>query len=176
MNICTLKTVAEIAQATTTTVAIIAGGIWTYFRFVKNRLFFTRAELKHEIVQKNLAAGKSLLRVTLTVFNKGDVLLPISNVWTRLKQITPVTGQLLEDLVSDKDLAKDDEGEILWPEIGFHEIDYSTCEAEIEPGESECFHFDFVINNSVKSVQIYSFFTNKQKKEAGWPLTTIIDI
>lgn len=175
MNSCEIKTLAETAQAAITTAAIIAGGIWSYFRFVKNRLFYPRAELKHEIVQKNLVEGKSLLRITLAVFNNGDVLLPISSVWTRVHQIKPVTGKILEDLTNNQDPAMAEEAEITWPEIGIRQIEY-TSDAEIEPGESESFHFDFVIDSTVKSVQIYSFFSNVRKENAGWPLTTIIDV
>lgn len=170
------KTGAELAQAALTTAAIVIGGVWTYLRFIKNRLRFPRAELSHTVVHKNLAAGKSLLRVNLKVVNKGDVLLSISNAWTRISQILPMAEDTIKALEAGKDLTRDDDTEIKWPEIGCQEITYEPNTAEIEPGESEMFHFDFIVSSDVKVVHVYSFFTNLKKKESGWPCITIIDL
>lgn len=170
------KTVAELAQAAFTTVAIIIGGVWTYLRFIKNRLRFPRAELSHAIVHKNLAAGKSLLRINLKVVNKGDVLLPISKTWTTISQILPMADNSLKVLETGNELPRDDDAEIKWPEIGCQEITYKPNTAEIEPGESEMFHFDFIVSSDVKIVHVYSFFTNMKKKESGWPCISIIDL
>lgn len=170
------KTGAELAQAVLTTTAIIIGGIWTYLRFIKNRLRFPRAELSHTVVYKNLSAGKSLLRISLKVVNQGDVLLPISKTWTRISQILPMTANTLNTLETGINLQRDDDAEIKWPEIDCLEITYEPKTAEIEPGELEYFHFDFIVPCDLKVVHVYSFFTNKKKKESGWPCTTIIDL
>jgi len=171
-----LKKGAELAQAVLTTTAIIIGGIWTYLRFIKNRLRFPRAELSHTVVYKNLTAGKSLLRINLKVLNKGDILLPISKTWTTISQILPMAGDTLEALEAGKDLPRDNDAEIKWPELGSQEINYESGTAEIEPAESEMFHFDFIVPSDVKVVHVYSFFTNLKKREAGWPCITIIDL
>jgi hypothetical protein len=71
---------------------------------------------------------------------------------------------------------RDNEAEIKWPEIDCQEISYAPKTAEIEPGESEIFHFDFILSNDVEVIQVYSFFNNNTKKVAGWPCTTIIDL
>lgn len=170
------KTAAELAQAALTSTAIVIGGIWTYLRFIKNRLRFPRAELSHTVVHKNLAAGKSLFRINLKVVNKGDVLLPISNAWTRISQILPMYEDTLNELYSGNDLSRDDDAEIKWPEIGCQEITYEQNKAEIEPGESEIFHFDFIVSSDVRVVHVYSFFKNLKKKESGWPCVTIFDL
>ncbi len=171
-----LKKGAEFAQAVLTTIAIIIGGIWTYLRFIKNRLRFPRAELSHTIIYKPLRDKKALLRINLKVLNKGDVLLPISNTWTRISQILPMGEDTLEALATGKDLPRDNDAEIKWPELGTREISYEPGTAEIEPGESEMFHFDYIVSSDVKVVHIYSFFTNLKKREAGWPCITIINL
>jgi len=176
LSILELRTWAELLQAIVTTIAILVGGVWTYFRFVRNRLFFPRAEVNHEILHKDLIDGKKLLRVTMTVSNKGDVLIPISEVWTRVSQISPVIGPQLENITSGNGLEMEDTSEILWPEIGCLQIDYSDGEAEIEPGESENFPFDFIVDSEVKTVRIYSYFQNNRKTNSGWAITSLIDI
>jgi len=53
---------------------------------------------------------------------------------------------------------------------------------EIEPGESEEFHFDFTIHQSVSRVLVYSYLENatkrrrRKKQKIGWQLSTVYEI
>ena len=176
LNIAYLKIWAETIQSFATTIAIVVGGWWTYSRFVRNRLSFPRADVEHEITNAELIPGKRLLRVTLTVTNKGDVLIPISKVWTRVSQILPLPIEQLNRLTAGKPPEMEDATEILWPELGCLQLDYPDKSAEIEPGESESFPFDFILDSAVKKVRVYSFFQNNRKTETGWASTNIIDL
>ncbi len=66
-----LKAVAEIAQATATTVAIVVGGLWGYFKFVKGRSFRPRLAVGLQGRWRDVD-GRSLLHVRLTVTNVGS--------------------------------------------------------------------------------------------------------
>lgn len=179
MKISTFQAVAETAQAITTTAAIFAGGVWTYFRFIKNRLRYPKAEVHHDIFSRELTAGKTLIHVVMTVVNRGDVLLPVSHAWTRLLKIAPVSGGLAKTLEENLDPIPEGEAEIEWPEIGCREVQFEKGQAEIEPGEVEKFHFDFIFDSGVQVVEIYSYFENSRKKKRGpmgWALTSIYDL
>jgi hypothetical protein len=59
-----------------------------------------------------------------------------------------------------------------WPVIAARAI--NPEKVEIEPNESETFHFDFVIDRGWKTVHVYSYIDNprKRRKHIGWPLTS----
>lgn len=78
MALSELDSLTKIAQQTVQTVAIVAGGAWAYFKFIRGRLFHHRAEL-------NLAADlvkvaeSTALKVRLEVKNAGASQLPIAS-------------------------------------------------------------------------------------------------
>ncbi len=51
---------------------------------------------------------------------------------------------------------------------------------EIEPGESDEAQFDFLLDEKVEMIVLYSHFTNKKKhageKSFGWHKTTLFDL
>jgi hypothetical protein len=52
----------------------------------------------------------------------------------------------------------------------------SVTGIEIEPGESEQLHYDFLVDKAIKTVLVYSYFQNIQKnRRLGWSLTTTND-
>jgi hypothetical protein len=65
-----------------------------------------------------------------------------------------------------------------WYQLFQRELVTKEQPCEIEPKESESFHSDFIINDDVQTVSIYSYFKNQKKmgKELGWPCTTIHDV
>lgn len=177
--IATWKEVAEIFEASITSLAIIFGGGWAYLRFVRNRLRYPKAEVSHEIFFRELSAEKSLIHVAMTVVNRGDVLLPIRHVWTKLYKISPVSGCIATTLEENRDPVPGGEAEVSWPELCCREVRYEKGQAEIEPGEMEKFHFDFIFDSNIRTVEIYSYFENSRKKKRGpmgWALTSIFDI
>lgn len=172
------KPVTEIIYNVLTSIALIVGGFWAYFLFIQNRQKFPRAAIKHQIMQKSLGNGKILLHVIIEVVNLGDVLVDLKSGKVRLLQVLPLDEDINKIIQSGEDPVSDGQSEISWPLMFSRKFLSKERPCEIEPKECESFQCDFVINNYVQTVSIYSFFQNKTKKgrELGWACTTIHDI
>lgn len=173
-----LKEIAEIAQALATAAAILVGGIWTYLLFVKRRQRYPRAEIKHIVTHKQIGNDKLLLHVCVVISNTGDVLVSLENGETRIQQLLPPSGELLNDINKGVKLHKEGETEISWPEIASIPKNWKRGTFEIEPGERDEIHYDFILNADVQCVEVYSYFRNfvKRGRNIGWNVTTIYDI
>jgi hypothetical protein len=69
------KTTAEIVHAVVTSMAVIAGGTWAYFRFVQGRTFKPRIEADVEAtwLESRNAVGRLRIRVLLKNIGAGKV-------------------------------------------------------------------------------------------------------
>jgi hypothetical protein len=65
-----VKTIVEIAGTTVTALAVIAGGLWAYFKFVRGRTFRPRLELGMS-GQWRMIKDEPLIHARLTVKNIG---------------------------------------------------------------------------------------------------------
>jgi hypothetical protein len=70
------------------------------------------------------------------------------------------------------------ENEYQWPEIDSKESSWVEKQFEIEPGESDSIHYDFIINANLQTVQLYSYCKNEKKldRDIGWSHTTFYDL
>jgi hypothetical protein len=172
------KTLTEILRNIAEITALIIGGIWTYQRFIKKREPYPKAEIRHGISHVRLSKDKNLVHVITTFHNKGEVLLSMINFDTRLQQITPLTKEMEDKVKAVVDSVPEDETEVEWPLLGCREKKWPKAQAELEPGESEHLHADFIIDSSIQVVVAYSYIKNiyKGKQEIGWGCTTIYDI
>ena len=168
------KSVVGLAESFAKIAALAVGGSWTYLLFVKKRTAFPRAEVAHTCAAYPIDGQRSVLRVTLTVKNKSDVLLQITSGRVVVQQIAPFI-----DAANDLSLGfagTDDTFEYAWPPIGDRSFEYSSDRfLEVEPGESEALDFDVFVANDVRVVQVYSYLKNVRKKdrELGWNCTSI---
>jgi len=159
-------------------IALLLGIIWTYFLFIHNRQFYPRADIKHYVIQKHLDNGKILFHVAIEVDNLGDVLVKLKSGEVRLLQVLPLVGDIKEAVQNGKDPVCNNEREIKWYQLSSRILVPKKSICEIEPREKETFHSDFVVNNDVKTVMVYSFFDNKKKifRKLGWQCETIHDL
>jgi hypothetical protein len=168
------KSVAGLAESLAKIVALGVGGAWTYLLFVKNRTGLPRAEVAHTCTAYPIDGDHAMLRVTLTVKNKSNVLLQITAGRIAVQQIAPFAGATEE--LEPGFAGTGDSFEYAWPLIGDRMLEYSDDRyLEVEPGESEAIDFDVFIAADVKVVQIYSYLKNVSKKsrEIGWNCTSI---
>jgi len=152
--------------------AIIVGGFWTYLLFVKRRSRHPHVNLSQDVTFKPLQNGKVLLNVEVKISNVGAVLVSLRGGEITVSQVSPL-NQPLEELL------KKNQEEILWPVIDSRELKWQREDFEIEPGETDSVTRDFIIEKTVKIVQIYSYFKNVSKKrgpEIGWSITKIYDV
>ena len=182
MNAATLKEWAEIAQSVFTSAALIIGGIWTYLLFVKNRLNYPKAEISHEISYHQLDEKQCLIHLIVRVKNIGDTLIELGTTKSWIEQIIPVP-EAIKEKMNGENLIDDNNTEIGWPcAYGGGEIEktWEEKEAEIEPGETEFYHFEFILDEPISLIKIYSYIKNKKKKrkngEIGWSKTTLYSL
>jgi len=161
-----------------TVVAILVGGIWSYLLFVRKRQKFPRANISHKITHKPIDDNKVLLHLDVGISNAGDVLISIISGIVRLHQIVPAPDELLSTIRSGNDPISEEKNEYDWPLIAEREPKWEKRNFEIEPGETDHANFDFIIDNDIETIEIYTYLKNKKKRfrEIGWNLTTIYDL
>jgi hypothetical protein len=72
-----LKTASDVVHNIVTSSAVVIGGIWAYFKFVRGRTFARRAELNTSPMLEQ-GAGSLYLSVTITLKNTGLSKLPLN--------------------------------------------------------------------------------------------------
>lgn len=178
MDLETLEQGISIIGSIATVVAIIVGGFWTYFLFVKHRQRFPSANVQHESEQISLPGDKRLVHVAATISNDGKVLVSIESAFTRLQQVLPVPKHILSVIESGKDPVPKDSHEVPWDLLGERNWQYAVGDAEVEPGEEEVLHSEFIVDGCVNAVVIYTYVKNRAKRcrEIGWSQTTFLQL
>ena len=128
------------------------------------------------------------MSVIVTVKNAGNVLLKLESGKIYVQQVRPLLDDL-KGFIQDADIQKLQEGEvdhlfhdrgskISWRELGYREPHWKEGELSIEPGETEEFQYDFMLDESVQTVRVITYFRNIKFKltEIGWRLTTMYDL
>jgi hypothetical protein len=175
----TAETIAKTLESIVTAGGIVAAGVWTYLIFVKRRQRFPRATVSHQTYHYRLTDGRTLLRVAAKVVNSGEVLVPMRFVRTRVQQFFPLPDHIAslasraDDSVS---AASAEDCELPWTVLGVREWRIDEGLGEIEPGESEVLHCDFVIHTGVGQVLVYTYVTNhaKHDRDIGWSDTVVV--
>ena len=78
------KTLAEAVQAAVTTIALVVGGIWAYFRFVKERTYRPRLEVGMHGEWRRVGRQR-LLSARVTVKNIGTSVVELAQKGTGLR-------------------------------------------------------------------------------------------
>jgi hypothetical protein len=115
--------------------------------------------------------------VVVVVANKGDVLLKIISQRVWVYQMLPLTPEMKATIDQNEPPIAAHSGDIDWPILVERELDCRKVPSTIEPSENDTFSFEFVINDDIEVVQVYSYFRNAtQKREIGWGLTSVYDL
>jgi hypothetical protein len=180
MSNCVLYSLTEvkdffgILQSFATIIAMIIGGIWTYRKFIKQRLLYPRINLSMSIDFMSVSQTHNLIHVAIFHENKGDTLLQSQHAELRLRQVLPLPSGIESDLNTGKDPVLNPATYIEWPMIQNRYWDFQKeSPFEIEPGESDSLHADFFIEKHLKGIQFYYYISNikKQENDLGWSLT-----
>jgi hypothetical protein len=178
-----LKDIAATIQSLVTTAAILLGGIWSYFLFVRKRQARQRVQITHRVFHKIITKSKALLHITIIVSNVGEVLIRPQRGEMKVLKILPLTSELLNRIEEQEGfpyLENLKERELDLPQVS--DLSKFPDNVRIEPGETEEIGFDFIINSEVKLIKIESFFENrnlaaqKSSHPIGWRLSTIHDL
>jgi hypothetical protein len=173
------KDLASIVQSVFTTIGIVVAGAWAFHRFCLRRERAPRVNLVHKISDRPIIANKRLLHVEAEMSNLGDVIFSVGSGLTCVQQILPILNDLETKINNGADPVPEGKTEIDWPLITeLKKTEWPAGEFEIEPGETDSVHYDFLIDADIKTVAIYSCFDQikKHKKKIEWEVTTIYDI
>ena len=178
MTIENWKNIAQASQSITTCLGIIVGGFWTYFIFIKKRLSYPRIKLDMSWDVISVPKNKNLIHAKVTIDNTGTILFEADEAELRLRRVVPIPSDIEDCVVQNFDPVQQGRSEIEWPEIAGRTWKWNPVVLEIEPGETDTLHSDFIIDSSVNAAQFYFFIKNKKKskKQLGWPLTKVFTI
>lgn len=168
-----------ICVAWATSIAIIVAGVWSYLRFVQNRQRYPRAKVEHNISHRSFAQDKVLLHVVVIITNVGEILLSLISLETRIQQVLPPPDQVLDLVGKGRSPVLEGETEINWPAaVDPYELRLKGEMCEVEPGESQEFHHDFVVGAEIRTVAVYTHVMNEKKRarQLGWDATTLYDL
>ncbi len=172
------QTAVTTLQSCVTCLAVIIGGLWTYNLFIKKREKYPHASLSHQLLQQPLDDAHVLLHAVVTLKNEGEVLIKVGSAELRLLQVLPLDEGYAQSLQDGKDLVPEQENEVQWYLIGLRKLIQPGVPYEIEPGEIQTFHADYVIDAEIKTIQLYSFFQNLAKihQNLGWDCLTMHEV
>jgi hypothetical protein len=162
-------------ESVATIVALVIGGVWTFRLFVRNRVDKPRATPSHAISIVDLGPEGLLLHVSVQVQNGSAVMLRLTSGEIRLAPILPLPDDATPLLDEFRASERTGATEINWPGCQRIVFDWSKRPREVEPGESDTYHFDFVVSSGLKEFEVYSYFQNVAKigRSIGWSTTTL---
>lgn len=170
------KTIADIIKSGATVIAIIVGGIWTYFLFVRNRLDYPKVLIEIKPHEVSLPKQKRLIHAKINIKNVGRVRLRSSKAELRLRSVVPLPLDIEEAVDGGFDPVAEGQKEIPWPMLAGREWDWGKNEFEIEPDEEDTLHADFIIDDSTSVVEFYCFIKNAKKDTLGWSSTLVHEL
>ena len=160
--------------STLTAVGLLAAGLYSIWLY-RNR--FPHAKVTHQVSDWPVG-DRHMVRGVVRVENVGKVLIQVRFIRGVLTQVLPAPADVEVAVKARKDPVDRDSTEVVWDTLGDRPKDFSKEGCEIEPGESDEFLFDFVIDADVRKVQFYSHIENvkKFKRNVGWNTTIIYDL
>jgi len=171
-----IKTAVEIGKLISP-IAVITAAIWGYVKYFRQRLKYPHADIDLSIDDVLVNSNKRLVHVGIIIKNCGNTLISPEYAELRLRQVIPVPCDIEDIIKNDTDPVPDGKAEITWPMIIGREWNLRG-ELEIEPGESDTLHSDFIIDNEISTIQLYSFVKNpvKKKPDLGWTKTILFSL
>jgi len=190
----TVKQVSDVASSVATIVALVVGGIWAYWAFVRERTRWPKARLELVLTHRRLTEETTLLHVKAKIHNAGRGLMTLTRIRMDVYRVRPLTGAAERKLAGGCLKAKGEtaadwpfleQGEFLWGG------DSGRTPPEIEPGENDEFGSDFLLPSDLESVHVYVYVENaarkrvrrigrwndgKQRKPLGWCVTAYYDL
>jgi hypothetical protein len=166
-----LKRIVGITKDIVQIVAIVSAAVWATYRFGLFRERIPRGIISHEVTHRRLTNSTIHLSVTIIFSNAGHVLWsfdPTELNYTAIQKIRPLTSDELTVLEQQFDARTNPEYE--WPYIDVRSLTFGL---EVEPSDSEQIHYDFIIDNTIESILVYSYYSRHGR---GWDASTIYDI
>ena len=182
-----IKVIGESIQPWVQIGAIIVAGVWSYFLFIRNRVDYPIAKIDQTITHADIDADHVCVSVFISLSNCGKVLLKLDSCILTIQQILPLHEDIRQKIAnSPLDALKSGEVEYLfiekrtqvgWHEIGCRVVTWQEGEISIEPGETEEFQYEFILEKGIEKIRVISYHRNVRYSKArmGWRRTTLYD-
>jgi hypothetical protein len=173
------KSVTDILASAVTAWAIAVGGFWAYWRFLRERTRWPRAELELVLAHRTLTADLTLLHATVKIHNSGLGLMKLSGIRVYVYQVLPLDEETTEKLAHGTLIPKT--GEADWSCVEKQTRQWpASKQPEVEPNERDEYGHDFLLAGSVETIFVYAYVENVAKKrgshELGWQVTSFYDL
>jgi hypothetical protein len=166
-----LKRVVGITKDVVQIVAIVTAAGWASYRLGLFRDRIPRGVISHEVTHRPLTDNTIHLSVAIIFSNAGHVLWsfdPTEQNITTIQQLKPISPDQLTDI--EQQFEERTGLSYGWPKIDDRSL---TFRLEVEPSDAEHIHYEFIIDNTIESILIYSYYS---RDDRGWDVTTIYDI
>jgi hypothetical protein len=159
MGLGTFKDIIAATQGVMTILAIPFALFW----FWQRRQFHPKANLTQVITHRRLTETKTLVHVGLQLKNDGLVLMRPGVGYVELCQVVPLPEHLEEVVARDGDPVDAGSLGLGWCRHSRREL--ALGEHEIEPGEIDVIHCEFVVASTVKTIMVESHIGNRFKRK-----------
>lgn len=179
-----LESAGSLAADLATVMAILAGAIWAYWGFMRERTRWPRANIELEAAHHHLTDRTAALSVKVKVHNAGRGLMKLDLLRVDLYRVLPLSesnrqrvdaGKLIPDGHVDADWFFLEQKKPTWDPL-----------PEVEPNENDAFCVDFLVDPGVQVVFIYAYLENVKKRRPivrwrtrrhlGWTVSSFYDL
>ncbi|MCJ8321560.1 MAG: hypothetical protein MJK12_18135 [Colwellia sp.] len=166
-----MKNIVDIIKSLVSIMAIIVGGVWTYYIFINDRLDKPHADVNIQLQCHNISEEKRLIYITSTIKNRGNSILKSRESILRLNQIIPLPADIKKKVDAGADIVWKGKLEPEWTKLAERKITWEKNGFLIEPSESDQVQKEFVINRSVEALEVYFYLDNEENRHGGWGLS-----
>jgi hypothetical protein len=165
-----IDSLADILTIVITASIAIGGAIGAGYKLKKRRVHWPKANVSQEVQAIRLTDDEICIHTCARIQNIGDVMISICSAKHTIYWVLPLDPSIQGWLKRERksyydDLNKEIGEQINWPGYS-KEVGY---EIEIEPGEYDKVHFDWVIPANIEIVGMYTYFQNLKKRgPIGW--------
>jgi hypothetical protein len=168
-----VEKIVSIVSSCVSTLAIIVGAIFAWWRWGREAPSMQRGELKHDVVHSPISHSHRLLHVTLNLKNVGTATLKPIEAYTKVFQVVPLPEDFNVRLHEGSLPLGVTKTEIDWPSIGRRDYPVREDQVRIDSGETETYGADFIISADVSAVFVYSMAClDPENLDLGWDVTT----
>ena len=167
---------ARTFQVIVTAIAIFMAAAFALFKLQIFRVFAPHLTITQKVTHRPIGESYVHIDVAATLQNNSKVKVDLIEGLFLLQKIAPMKDQEVESLYAQVFVDKEID-DILWPVIDEVHRSWKEHALVIEPGESYQEACEFIVEVTVKSVLVYTYFYNPfSSASKGWGATTIHDI
>ena len=167
---------ARTFQVIVTVVAIFIAAAFALLKLQIFRVFAPHLTISQRVSHRPVGESYIHIDVAATLQNNSKVKVDLIEGLFLLQKIAPMKDQEVESLYAQVFVDKEID-DILWPVIDEVHRSWKEHALVIDPGESYQEACEFIVEATVKSVLVYTYFYNPfSSASKGWGATTIHDI